>query len=237
MDMLDRAIATGASIDVLEKLMGLQERWERNQAKRAFDNALADAKAKFPIIRKSRQVEYPNRTGGRTGYSYEDLADIARAIDEPLAEHGLSYRFRTASPPGERVSVTCIVSHRDGHSEENTLSDNPDTSGAKNSVQAIGSIVTYLQRYTLKAALGLAAAVDDDAQSHNSKPPEPASLLITPAQVETLKTALEIADVATEEFLQRGSISDLSELRADRYEAALKWIQSRRESGDGAAQS
>ena len=38
-----------------------------------------------------------------------------------------------------------------------------------NHSQAVGSVCTYLQRYTLKAALGLAAAVDDDAQS--AKPP------------------------------------------------------------------
>jgi hypothetical protein len=43
-----------------------------------------------------------------------------------------------------------------------------DQSGAKNSIQAIGSTISYLQRYTLKAALGLAAANDDDGKASGS---------------------------------------------------------------------
>lgn len=39
MDMIDKALASGASPEALEKLLALQERWEANQAKRAFDTA------------------------------------------------------------------------------------------------------------------------------------------------------------------------------------------------------
>jgi hypothetical protein len=51
--------------------------------------------------------------------------------------------------------------------EETTLPGMPDLSGNKNPIQAIGSAVTYLQRYTLKAALGLTVSKeeDDDARS------------------------------------------------------------------------
>lgn len=63
------------------------------------------------------------------------------------------------------VTVTCIISHRDGHFEENTLSAGRDESGNKNSIQAVGSTLTYLQRMTLKASLGLAASDDDDGAS------------------------------------------------------------------------
>jgi hypothetical protein len=59
----------------------------------------------------------------------------------------------------------CIVEHRDGHSEDTSLTAQPDNSGKKNSIQAIGSTITYLQRYLLKLALGIAASKDDDANS------------------------------------------------------------------------
>jgi ERF superfamily len=58
--------------------------------------------------------------------------------------------------------VTCILTHQMGHSEETTLAGAPDNSGSKNSIQAIGSTVTYLERYTLLAATGLAAANGDN---------------------------------------------------------------------------
>lgn len=167
MEILNRAVEQGADVDVLEKLMGLQERWEASQARKAFDVAMAKAKAKMPTIRKNRSVGYESKKAdaGRTSYKHEDFAEIARTVDPILAEHGLSYRFRTASPNDAPVSVTCIVSHELGYSEENTLSAPRDTSGSKNNIQAIGSTVTYLQRYTLKAALGLASSDDDDGRT------------------------------------------------------------------------
>lgn len=164
MDMLNRAVAQGANIEVLEKLMGLQERWEAGQARKAFDEAMAAAKAEIPVIVKNRTVDFTS-TKGRTHYKHEDLAEIARTVTPILAKHGLSYRYRTSSAPNEPVTVTCIVSHRGGHCEENTLAAGRDESGNKNSIQAIGSTITYLQRMTLKAALGLAASDDDDGAS------------------------------------------------------------------------
>lgn len=164
MDMLEKAVSGNAPMEVLEKLMGLQERWEKNQARKAFDNAMASAKAKIPTISKNRAVDFTSQKG-RTNYRYEDLAEVAKTVTPILAEFGLSYRFRTTSTINEPVTVTCIVSHRDGHFEENTLCAGRDESGNKNSIQAIGSTLTYLQRMTLKAALGLAASNDDDAKA------------------------------------------------------------------------
>ena len=42
--MLQHAVANGADLDRLERLMDLQLRWEAEQAKRAFYAALADFK-------------------------------------------------------------------------------------------------------------------------------------------------------------------------------------------------
>lgn len=164
MDMLNRAVESGADMDVLEKLMGLQERWEKNMARKAFDNAMASAKAEIPTIIKNRAVDFTS-SKGRTNYRYEDLAEVAKTVTPILARYGLSYRFRTTSAVNEPVTVTCIVSHRDGHFEENTLCAGRDESGNKNSIQAVGSTLTYLQRMTLKAALGLAASNDDDGKA------------------------------------------------------------------------
>jgi hypothetical protein len=163
MAMLNRALASGASVEMMEKLLALQERYEANEARKAFDEAMAAAKAEIPTIVKNRAVDFTSQKG-RTNYRHEDLGGIAKTIDPILGKHGLSYRFRTHTAPNEPISVTCIVSHRLGHSEENTLSAGRDESGNKNSIQAIGSTITYLQRYTLKAALGLAASNDDDGR-------------------------------------------------------------------------
>lgn len=163
MDMLAYAVERNAGIDVLEKLMALQERWERNEARKAFDAAMANAKAELPVVVKNRTADFPHKDGkGRTSYQYEDLGEIARTIDPILAKNGLSYRFSATSNANEPITVTCIISHRDGHCERTTLSSGRDDSGSKNAIQSIGSAITFLQRYTLKVALGLAASADDD---------------------------------------------------------------------------
>lgn len=173
LDLLQRAVQNNAQVDVLEKLMGLQERWEANAARRGFDAAISKAKAEIPVINKGNLVDFTSRNG-RTNYRYEDLATIARVVDPILSKFGLSYRFRTQSD-SKAVTITCILSHSAGHSEENTLYAPHDLTGNKNPIQAVGSTVTYLQRYTLKAALGLAAAADDDARGGVDNPPPPES--------------------------------------------------------------
>ena len=45
MAMIDRALASNASPETLERLLALQERWEASQARKAFDEAMANAKA------------------------------------------------------------------------------------------------------------------------------------------------------------------------------------------------
>lgn len=174
MEVLSNAVDGGADVATLAQLLTLQERWEKNEARKAFDSAMSEAKAEMPKVTKGREVDYTNDKGKRTNYRYEDLASIAETINPTLSKYGLSYRFRTESPPNAPISVTCIISHRLGHSEENTLSAPRDEGAGKNSIQAIGSAVTYLQRYTLKAALGLAASYDDDGRAAGgSAPPSP----------------------------------------------------------------
>ncbi|MDE2099575.1 MAG: ERF family protein [Patescibacteria group bacterium] len=154
MDLLKQAVANG-NLELAEKMMGLQERWEANQARKAFDAAVADAKAEIKPITRT--------TTGHNSKKYADFAAIARAVDPIISKHGLSYRFR--SKQDERINVTCVLSHKLGHCEETTLSGPPDKTGNKNDIQAIGSTLTYLQRYSLMQALGLAASNDDDAVS------------------------------------------------------------------------
>lgn len=223
MDMLDRAVSQGADIVVLEKLMGLQERYEANQARKAFDNAMASAKAKIPTIFKNKAVDFTSAKG-RTNYRYEDLAEVAKTVTPILAEFGLSYRFRTTSNVNEPVSVTCIVSHRDGHFEENTLCAGRDDSGNKNSIQAVGSTLTYLQRMTLKAALGLAASADDDGKASGSDD----GGFITDAQLRQLTDlAAEVgADVG--KACRHLKIETLADLPASRFNSAMAALEAKR---------
>lgn len=221
MAMLDKAIASGAGVDVLERLMALQERWQAGEARRAFDEAMAAAKSEIPVIAKNREVDFTSAKG-RTNYRHEDLAEIARTVDPILSRHGLSYRYKVSSSPNEPVMVTCIVSHRSGHSEETTLSAGRDDSGNKNSIQQVGSTVTYLQRYTLKAALGLAASNDDDGGAAHA--PD----FINQDQLSQLIELAEEVGANKEAFCKYLRVGSIAEIPADQFQHAVNLLEAKR---------
>lgn len=224
MEMLDRAVSSGASVETLTQLMNLQERWEANQARKAFDEAMAAVKANMPKIVKSRKVDFTT-SRGRTNYQYEDLASIMNVVGPILSSHGLSVRYRTSAEPNNPIAVTCIISHRMGHSEENTLMAGRDDSGNKNSIQAIGSTVTYLQRYTLKAALGLAAAADDDGAKGDETNDD--LKLITEAQASVIRELIEKAELETDKFCERWEIGSVSEIPLKQFNDVVQSLRQR----------
>lgn len=163
-DLLRIALEKGADIAQLEKLMDLQERWERNEAKKAFIAAMAAFKAESPDIYKRKLVEFQTRSGDWTRYNHAELSDVTDAIDPVLGKHGLSYDW-TIHQDGAKITVTCILTHARGHSKEVTMSGPTDNSGLKNAIQQSASTVTYLERYTLLAVIGKATkGMDDDGR-------------------------------------------------------------------------
>ena len=222
MEMLDRAVSSGSSVETLTQLMVLQERWEANQARKAFDEAMAAVKANMPRIIKTRKVDFTTQKG-RTNYQYEDLASIMNQIGPVLSAHGLSVRYRTSAEPNQPIAVTCIISHRLGHSEENTLMAGKDDSGNKNSIQAIGSTVTYLQRYTLKAALGLAAAADDDGARADDTIGN-----ITEAEREIILTMVDDTGADIEKFCEVLQIESVATMPAAKFRRAVNMLEAKK---------
>lgn len=233
MQMLNTALERGAGMEVLEKLMTLQERWEANQARKAFDEAMAAAKAEIPPIFKNRTVDFTSQKG-RTHYKHEDLAEIARTVNPILGKHGLSYRFRTSAEVNQPVSVTCVVSHRLGYYEENTLHGPRDESGNKNSLQAIGSTLSYLQRMTLKAALGLAATEDDDGRRAEMKADEPDPLAtIDEKQQAVIRALLDETKSNVGVFLEVAKAESVSDILAKDFDNLVKLLNKKKQLAKG----
>ena len=160
MRLIEIAITQNADVAKLEKLFELQLRWEANEAKKAFVAAMNAFKADPPEIIKNKLVAYGE--GSRAvSYKHATLDQVCDNVTEALSKHGISHRWKVEQADS-LIRVTCVLTHQLGHSEETTLTAGADTSGSKNAIQAIGSAVTYLERYTLLAATGLAAANGDN---------------------------------------------------------------------------
>lgn len=178
--MLAIAVEQGADLDKLEKLMDLQERWEDKQAHKNYIASMSRFRSECPVI---------ERTKSGHNIKYAGLAESLEQIKDLLAECGLSHSWSTVQD-GSVTSVTCTVTHVDGHSESTSLSAAPDTSGSKNAIQAIGSTVSYLQRYTLFAILGIASA-DADTDGNFETPPDAIDAIMGATTLDELQTVFK----------------------------------------------
>lgn len=210
MQMLQMAIERGADVVMLEKLLALQERWEANEARKAFVTALAAFKKTPPTVTKNKMAGF-GEGNKRTEYKYATLDQVCDAICPALSEHGLSHRWETSQADG-KIRVACILTHVLGHSERVTLEAGADTSGSKNAIQAIGSAVAYLSRYTLLAITGLATE-DDDAKVAVLDP-------ISPEQKEELIALLRETNSDTRKFLAYIDADAIDEIPATKFNDA-----------------
>ncbi len=222
MEMLQIAIEQGADLDKLTKLMDLQERWEATQARKAFVTAKAAFSAEAPKLTKSKKVGFESkRTGDRMDYNYAPLDRIAQMLGPVLSKHGLSYSWQTEQSEGGLIKVTCILTHTQGHSERVTLQAGPDQSGNKNSIQAVGSTVTYLQRYTLLAITGMATA---DQDMDGIQPVE----LINNDQKQQLIAIIRETGADTAAFCKYLGVGSLDELPANAFDNARAALEKKR---------
>ena len=218
MQMLQLAVEKGASVEQLERLMALQERYEANEAKKEFVQAMTRFKENPLVIEKNATVDFTS-SKGRTHYKHASLANVCDTIGPVLSAVGISHRWETEQLDGGMIRVTCILTHSRGHSEKVALQAGRDDTGGKNSIQQVGSTVTYLQRYTLLAATGIAVQDQRDDDAKGGKGPHEMNAEVKAeyaASIETLgkpKEAEALWQTIAAECTKCGDIAAYDELK------------------------
>lgn len=161
--MVEMALSSDVGIEKLEKLLELKERHEANEAKKSYHVSMSEFKKNSIKIIKDKQGH---------NSKFASLANIIETVTPILGDFGLSLSWRTTQN-GQETTITAIVSHVNGYSEQTSLTHGLETSGNKSSIHGLGSTISYLERYTAKAILGLAEKdQDDDGQSVKDNPVE-----------------------------------------------------------------
>lgn len=200
MEMLNSAITRGDSLDKLERLMDLNDRWEKAQAKKAFIEAKAAFKASAPVVTK-------DKTNNQYNSRYASIGSVVNAVNEALSKHGLDADWQFDQSNG--IRVTCILTHVAGHSESVSLVGTPDTSGTKNPLQQIKSTLTYLKLATFEAVTGIATKEgnrDDDGNASG------VASFISDEQVEELTALITETKTDIAKFLEIGKVESLSDI-------------------------
>lgn len=150
------------ALEVMQGLLAMEKQHKTEENERQFDNALAAFMDNPPVIVKRQKNNHAN-------YTYANLADCCAAIDESLKGTGIRKTWRTDQTMDKdgkikSIKVTCILKGF-GHSEQTSLeSPLDDNKTGMTQIQRIKSTVSYLERTTLLAVLGL-PTYDDDGQT------------------------------------------------------------------------
>lgn len=214
---LIEAIARAASdpstdIEKMERLFAMHERMQAAQARKAYMAALAELQAKIPDDIPERGAI--KNSAGKVTSTYAYWEDVVQKIRPVMHEHGFSISFRNEQGSGS-ITVTAVLSHAEGHSEEASVTLPHDTSGSKNAVQAVASSITYGKRYAAGELLNLTSrGQDDDGQAGGSK-------TITADQYLELRNMIEEVGADEPKFAAFMRVQHLEELPAGQFNAAL----------------
>ncbi len=214
--LIAMALDKNLDMDKLERLIAMKEKFEAQIRLQAYNEAFSTFQKNCPELRKNVEVDYGHKNGpDRTNYKYHDLPGIAKTIRPALADSGLAYRWEHKELPDGKISVCCVITHKDGHIERGEpLSAVDDTTGKKTGLHAKGSTMTYLERYTLKAILGLSSAdPDDDAamavrQAKKEEHSGDVKIVPNPKQIDELCNAIMDGTTSIEEAQKHYMLTD-----------------------------
>ena len=141
----------------------------------------SDSIAKLAAALASAQAEMPvavfDATNPFLKSKYASLGTVIKSSRAILAKHRLSLVQFPISDDNDSVGVESILCHESGEFVADRITIPLVEEKGKSKVQAAGSTLTYLRRYSWAAILGMYADEDQDGaspvQAFQARPPVP----------------------------------------------------------------
>jgi len=219
------AIDKGVPVEVLERLVALQERVTVRNARAAFFAALTSFQDACPEINKSKTAKITMRNGGQYTYSFAPLEEITRTIRPVLIKHGLSYSWDVESSDAKSLKIACVLRHVDGHEERSTFPVPTESRAEMSEAQKNGAALTYGRRQSLIAVLGLTTA-DQDIDGADLE--QGAEDLITEKEAADLDDLMESVGANRTRFLEWLKVSTVAEVPKSKLPAAIAALEEKR---------
>lgn len=213
-EMIRMAVSGGADLEKMERLLDLQMKWEQNEAKKAYVQAMSAFKENAPIVTR-------DKSNNQYRSKYTSLGNLVNTVNPELSKHGLSASWDITQ--NGIITVTCKMTHKLGHSESASASAPADTSGAKNAIQQIKSSVTYLKAVTFEAITGLAstdANCDDDGNAVGVE-------VIDEKQVGVIRDYMNSLNITDAQFKKAFQGHDVEGLPKKDYQRAITAFKAR----------
>ena len=214
------ALEGGHPVEVLERVLAMEERISDRNARVAFVEALTAFRDQCPQIEKTREnTQFTVTRGGvKRNSTYAPLEDIDKVARPVAAKHGLVWTWDTRVDE-TLMHVTCKVLHVMGHSESSTVSMPYESKAGSSPQQKYGSTQTYGMRYSLIAAMGITTA-DEDTDGNAAQPET-----ISDGQAKFVKGLLKSSGADVKKFLAWLGIGSVEEMTQNDFPRAVKNLE------------
>jgi ERF superfamily len=221
MMMIARALEKGGSPETLEKMLALQERWEANEARKAYVVAMALAQAEMRPV--SADASNP-----QTKSKYASYHALDGAIRPIYSRHGFSVSFNSAPADENSILILCNLAHSMGHVQPFNLPMPCDGKGAKGGdvmtkTHAMGAAITYGRRYLLGMVFNIAVGDDNDGNTRNKL--IEGSEAISADEFIFIRNLIEELGVIEEKVLSSVKASSLETMTVKQYREAVSKLQ------------
>lgn len=174
------------------------------------------------------EIQNPSKSADNPFFKtkYADLAEVLGVVRPAFSKHKLSIVQMPFRSEDGAIGVTTIISHASGQWMQGEIS--LPLQVAKNVNQDAGSAITYLRRYALAAAAGVAQE-DLDGNLGESKSDNTGTVTnlktISETQQSTLVDMIDATNTQTGLFCQAYGITELKDLPANKYEHAVGQLE------------
>lgn len=158
------ALSPNSNVDAIRAMLDMQRLLVRDQAERAFNEALTRLSAKLPHVKKNGKIPLKDSAGKLREVSFAKWEDIDTVIRPLLAEEGFSLSFDTQPRTGDGGGLVIVgmLSHVQGHSRTASIPLPLDSGPGRNNLQAGGSTFSYGKKYTAFMLLNIVCEDEDD---------------------------------------------------------------------------
>jgi hypothetical protein len=218
--MIERAARDDTvNIDKMRELLSMRKQIITEAAEQKFNDAMAQAQSEMRAIGK-------DSNNPQTRSKYASYFALDKAVRPVYTKYGFALSFDTAAVSEQAIKIICHVSCC-GFTRDYHIDMAADGKGAKGGdvmtkTHAIGSAISYGQRYLLKMIFNLATGDDDDGNNAGSGDK------ITEGQVQQLSALMLEVKADTTRFLKYLKIESLADLPANRFQGAIDALNAKR---------
>lgn len=218
-EMLQVAIANGIDLDKLEKMLLLQERWEANQANKAYSQSFALAQAEIdPVIKTKNNTQ--------THSNYADLSGVIEVAQPIYTKYGFSVIFYEGeTPKPDHIRLYADVKHVLGHKETYYYDAPIETTGIRGNAMMTqqhgkASSVSYARRYLMCMIWNISTKDNDGNSVVEEK--------IDKNKVDILNKLITELKVELPKFLQYMAVENIEDIKATDFAKAKLMLESKK---------